>query len=147
MDTQTQPTQPTLRRNTRQRQLVLDAVRARCDHPTAEDVYRGVHAIDEHVSRGTVYRNLNLLAETGVITTVKAPGAMRFDRRCDGHSHVVCRQCGSVADTPLPYDPALDEQAGALTGFAVEAHSLVFEGLCPQCAPNQYAPRTIEAEA
>lgn len=75
MDTQTQPTQPTLRRNTRQRQLVLDAVRVRCDHPTAEDVYRDVHAIDEHVSRGTVYRNLNLLAETGVITTVKAPGA------------------------------------------------------------------------
>ena len=147
MDTQTQPTQPTLRRNTRQRQLVLDAVRARCDHPTAEDVYRDVHTIDEHVSRGTVYRNLNLLAETDVITTVKAPGAMRFDRRCDGHSHVVCRRCGSVADTPLPYDPALDEQASALTGFAVEAYSLVFEGLCPQCAPNQDAPRAIEAEA
>ena len=49
MDTQTQPTQPTLRRNTRQRQLVLDAVRVRCDHPTAEDVYRDVHAIDEIV--------------------------------------------------------------------------------------------------
>ena len=104
MDTQTKPTQPTLRRNTRQRQLVLDAVRARCDHPTAEDVYRDVHAIDEHVSRGTVYRNLNLLAETGVITTVKAPGAMRFDRRCDaaslrprarragGRPHGLCRR-------------------------------------------------------
>ena len=38
--------QPVTRRNTRQRQLVLDAVRARCDHPTAEDIYLDVHAID-----------------------------------------------------------------------------------------------------
>ena len=62
------------RRNTRQRQLVLDAVRARCDHPTAEDIYQDVRAIDGKVSRGTVYRNLNLLTETGAITTVKASG-------------------------------------------------------------------------
>lgn len=137
MDAQTQTTQQPLRRNTRQRQLVLDAVRARCDHPTAEDIYLDVQAVDGRVSRGTVYRNLNLLAETGVITTVKAPGTMRFDRRCDGHSHAVCRQCGSVADTPLPYNDSLDEQAAHSTGFTISSHSLVFEGLCPRCAQRQ----------
>ena len=45
-------------RNTRQRQLVLDAVRSRRDHPTAEQIYQSVHQVDAHVSRGTVYRNL-----------------------------------------------------------------------------------------
>lgn len=131
--------QPVTRRNTHQRQLVLDAVRARCDHPTAEDIYLDVHAIDERISRGTVYRNLNLLIETGAITTVKAPGTTRFDRRCDGHGHAVCRSCGAVADILLPYDDGLDERAGEESGFAVDAHSLVFEGLCPACQQGRAA--------
>lgn len=133
MDATVAQQQQPVRRNTRQRQLVLDAVRARCDHPTAEDIYLDVQRVDERVSRGTVYRNLNLLAETGVITTVKAPGAMRFDRRCDGHSHVVCTRCGAVADTPLPYDETLDAAASEHTGYAVSSHSMVFEGICPAC--------------
>ncbi|MDO4436974.1 MAG: transcriptional repressor [Coriobacteriaceae bacterium] len=127
------PAQP-IRRNTRQRQLVLDAVQGRCDHPTAEDIYLAVHAVDDRISRGTVYRNLNLLAETGVITTVKTPGVTRFDRRCDGHSHVVCTTCGAVADMPLPYDSVLDERAAASTDFNIASHTIVFEGTCPACA-------------
>ena len=50
-------------RNTRQRQLVLDVVRGRRDHPTAEQIYQSVREQDAHVSRGTVYRNLNLLCD------------------------------------------------------------------------------------
>lgn len=50
-------------RNTRQRQLVLDTVRSRRDHPTAEQIYQSVHQVDAHISRGTVYRNLNLLCD------------------------------------------------------------------------------------
>ena len=127
------PDQPVTRRNTRQRQLVLDAVRSRCDHPTAEEIYLQVRETDERVSRGTVYRNLNLLTEAGVITTVKTPGTTRFDWRCDGHGHAVCRCCGAVADVMLPYDDGLDERAGLETGFSVDAHNLVFEGTCPTC--------------
>lgn len=137
---------PVQRRNTRQRQLVLDCVRAHSDHPTAEDVYLEVTARDPKISRGTVYRNLNLLEETGVITTVKTPGAMRFDWRCDGHSHVVCRVCGAVADTPLPYDTSADERAAQETGFAVESHSLVFEGICPACQAKLKPEQPQESE-
>ena len=134
MDSQPRSQRPTLRRNTRQRQLVLDAVRARCDHPTAEDIFLDVRTIDERVSRGTVYRNLKLLAETGVIATVKAPGAMRFDRRCDSHGHVVCRSCGDVAAAPRADAASLDAAASLATGFAIDSHIMVFEGLCPHCA-------------
>ena len=52
-------------RNTRQRQLVLDAVRARCDHPSADQIYLDVRAVDDRISRGTVYRNLKVLVEAG----------------------------------------------------------------------------------
>ena len=129
--------QTTKHRNTRQRALVLDAVRSRCDHPTAEDVYNDVHAIDEHVSRGTVYRNLNLLDETGAIMVVRTNGAMRFDGRTEAHNHLVCRVCGSVVDAPLPYDDGMDKVVAAETGYAVEMHTTVFEGVCPACQKTE----------
>ncbi len=102
------------RRNTRQRQLVLDAVRSRNDHPTADDIYLAVRELDERISRGTVYRNLNLLEETGAICSVKAPGGSRFDWKTDGHAHVVCTECGCIADAALPYDRAALEETGAI---------------------------------
>ena len=58
-------------RNTRQRQLVLDAVRARRDHPSADQIYLDVRAVDGRISRGTVYRNLSILEESGEILHVK----------------------------------------------------------------------------
>ena len=125
------------RRNTRQRQLVLDAVRSRCDHPTADQVYQVVRAQDCHVSRATVYRNLHLLADTGDILSIKVPGGERFDLRADAHPHIICSSCGRVADVPFErggaYEDTLDERASLATSWQVSTHSLVFTGLCPHC--------------
>ena len=52
-------------RNSRQRQMVLDAVSTRCDHPTADQIYLDVRSKDDKISRGTVYRNLGVLSEDG----------------------------------------------------------------------------------
>lgn len=68
------------RRNTRQRKLVLDAVRQSYNHPTADEIYNAVREQDDKISRGTVYRNLNLLADAGEILSIKTPGGSRFDR-------------------------------------------------------------------
>lgn len=121
------------RRNTRQRQLVLDAVLSRCDHPTADDIYSDVHGRDERISRGTVYRNLNLLVEAGMITAVRVPGGSRFDKRVDCHAHLVCSECGAVMDAPVPYDASLDAGAEHETGFLHIKHATVFYGICPAC--------------
>lgn len=121
------------RRNTRQRQLVLDAVRTRCDHPTADQVFASVRAMDEHVSRATVYRNLHLLADEGKILSVKVPGGERFDLRIDDHAHMVCTNCGCVVDVMLPQQAGAEEAALAQTGYRVTARYTTFEGLCPAC--------------
>ena len=125
----------TQRRNTRQRQLVLAAVTSRCDHPTADEIYLAVRAVDERISRGTVYRNLNLLARDGEIQAIRMPGSGgdRFDRRCDSHCHLVCRGCGNVIDAPLPYAHGLDSELASRTGWEVDAHHTLFDGLCPAC--------------
>lgn len=121
------------RRNTKQRTLVLDAVRSRNDHPTAEDIYLDVRRQDDKISRATVYRNLRLLEDTHAITCVKAPGGDRFDLRLDAHAHVVCTECGAVIDATLPYDESADDAVATGTGYAVTGHSTIFTGICPNC--------------
>lgn len=123
------------RRNTRQRQLVLNAVRSRCDHPTADQIYSDIYATNPHVSRATVYRNLHLLAEEGSILAVKAPDAERFDLRTDDHAHLVCSACGAVVDIGIPYplDEGFETQVSSDTGYTVTRHYTVLEGICPNC--------------
>ena len=125
------------RRNTRQRQLVLDVVRSRRDHPDVEQIYEAARARDEHVSRATVYRNLHLLADEGAILSIKADGREHFDLRADCHPHIVCTECGSVADIYLDFDDGLDELARATSDWVVSSHAVVFEGVCPACQRAQ----------
>ncbi|MBS5451784.1 MAG: transcriptional repressor [Coriobacteriia bacterium] len=136
----------TQRRNTRQRQLVLDAVRTHNDHPTADEIYVDLRADDPRISRGTVYRNLRLLSESGEIRTFKVPGGDRFDWRVDDHAHVVCLGCGCVCDAPIDYQTELDEHVERQTGFSIDSHHTLFEGLCPNCrASHEQASECVPA--
>ena len=76
-------------RNTRQRKIVLEAVQEHHDHPSADQIYLEIRAKDPRISRGTVYRNLNILSEEGQITHVKVPGADRYDCRTDFHLSLI----------------------------------------------------------
>lgn len=124
----------TNKRNTVQRALVLDAVRSMSDHPTSAEIYERVRAEHPSISRATVYRNLAVLAEAGEIMRVKTPGgADHYDFREDSHFHGVCRKCGAVCDVDAPMD--LNEiDCEDTHGFQVEGCSIVFTGLCPECA-------------
>jgi len=121
------------RRNTQQRKMVLEAVQALHCHPTAAQVYEFVREQDPKVSLGTVYRNLNLLAEQGEILAVKTADGCHFDYRLDDHSHVVCMNCGCVEDAEVNPDASLDERIAKASGFTITSHYTVFEGLCPTC--------------
>ncbi|MBQ5951267.1 MAG: transcriptional repressor [Lachnospiraceae bacterium] len=117
--------------------MILDAVRGRCDHPTADDIYLELRARDPRISRGTVYRNLKRMAQTGEIGLVQTSPAERFDLRTDPHSHLRCCLCGRVWDAPVPYREEDDRMAEETTGFSVRGHSTVFEGVCADCRKAQ----------
>jgi len=127
------------RRNTKQRALILEIVRSRCDHPTADEIYSDVRRQDPKISRGTVYRNLNFLAEIGEVNHIRVPAADRFDLRTDLHYHIMCTECGAVTDVPIPYSEENDKKAEESTGFKVNRHRGVFEGICPECLKAQWA--------
>ena len=123
------------RRNTPQRRLVLETVHELM-HPDAEQVYERVAAKKPNISKATVYRNLNLLAEEGEIGRVRtAAGADRFDRDAYRHCHFRCRACGKVFDAPFfpqPYPSPAHEGE-----FLVESCNVEFVGLCPACDKKQ----------
>lgn len=122
------------KRNTVQKQLVLQAVQELKSHPTADEVYRQVVLSHPSISKATVYRNLNSLAEDGVVGRVAMPNAAdRFDFVPQRHYHIKCVNCGRVTDASGSYHAELDTQAQQDTDFQILRHDLVFEGLCPEC--------------
>ena len=122
-------------RDTMQRNVICQELNNLGNHPTADQVYNAVHEKYPRISRATVYRTLNRLSDEGLVTRVKvSDGADRFDHQTQQHYHVRCAQCGRVADVNMPNLSLLDTEAARLSGYVVEGHSLLFEGLCPGCA-------------
>ncbi len=119
------------KRYSRQREMIFQALCSREDHPTADMVYQWLKPTNPNLSLGTVYRNLNLLAEEGMITRMSFP-VERYDAKTYYHPHFLCRCCSSVIDLELSYDTALDAQVGTL-GHEVESHSILFTGVCANC--------------
>lgn len=124
------------KRNTVQRALVLDAVRTMQRHATADEVYAAIVAQHPNVSRGTVYRNLNLLSDTGEIRKVEVPGgADRYDHICDKHYHISCVRCGRIFDVDMAPMTDLEQRITDKRGFQFADHDIMFKGLCPACRP------------
>ena len=121
------------KRYSRQRELIYEAVMGSKEHPTAEMVYQWLKPVCPNLSLGTVYRNLNLLAEEGVLVRMSFT-VERYDGDTCPHSHFRCKSCGRVFDVEPDYDEALDRAAEQVSpGFRVEGPDLTFIGYCPEC--------------
>ena len=120
-------------RNTLQKNIILAGLKKLC-HPTAEDVYQTVARDYPTISKATVYRNLNQMAQSGTILKIKIPdGADRFDTTAFEHYHIRCSECGRVYDVDMPYLHGLEDQVRDKHGFEFRGHEIVFVGTCPDC--------------
>lgn len=125
------------KRYSRQRELIYEAVRGTDQHPTAEMVYQWLKGENPNLSLGTVYRNLNLLSEEGLLVRMPFP-VERYDACTEPHSHLRCECCGGVFDLELPYDPAMDAAAEkGEPGAEIRRHDLVFYGTCAACRAGE----------
>ncbi len=121
-------------RKTVQREAILRVLRTCNTHPTADWVYDRVREMLPHVSKGTIYRNLRLLRESGEVSEIDLCGTIsRFEGRCDPHYHFRCEQCGCVFDLSEPVHEDLDRKVEEQTGFSVRRHYMEFHGLCQDC--------------
>jgi Fur family peroxide stress response transcriptional regulator len=123
-----------MNRDTKQRKAILKVLRGTTAHPTADWVYDEVRKVIPNISKGTVYRNLKILRDTGRIAELNSSGTVsRFEARLDNHYHFRCEKCGRIYDLDVPVDTELDRKVAKKTGFKISYHQLEFRGLCPEC--------------
>lgn len=126
-----------IKRNTLQRALVLETVQRLQSHPTADEIYAEITKVHPSISRATVYRNLQQLCEQGSIQRRVIPGSPdRYDHMVGEHYHVRCTQCGKVIDLGIKPIKDLDKEIYDNQGFMITGHTIVFDGICPECQKN-----------
>lgn len=117
-----------------QRDIVLKVVMDSYDHPTAETIYNRVRDIIPNISLGTVYRNLNALADNGYIKRIGVSNNQdRFDRTIKPHHHIRCITCNSVSDIFISAADEFYDKIELETKYKIISKDLVFEGICPNC--------------
>lgn len=112
-----------------QREVIYNNVMSRKDHPTAEQIYEEVKMEIPNISLGTVYRNLNFLADEGKILKVDLEKSI-FDSTLEGHNHMLCEKCGKVVDVDVDFGTAnfFDKLGNTITKADMR-----FTGICAQC--------------
>ena len=120
----------------RKRDAILTYLRQTDAHPSAETVYAGLKEQIPDISLGTVYRNLALFKQQGLIASLgTVNGIERFDGNTKSHVHFICTVCDSVSDLHRMAVPdTLSSEAAAHTGGKVNACLLSFTGVCARCS-------------
>ncbi len=124
-------------RNTRQRRVILEELVKLRSHPTAEELHRIVRRRIPRISLATVYRNLEEMADRGIIRKIgTGTGPRRFDADTSEHFHALCHRCGRVADIETDdhcLDLARELRRLCDTDFSVREVNIELIGLCPEC--------------
>lgn len=131
-------------RMTHQREIILEELHRCTTHPTADELYERIKKKLPRISLATVYRNLEILSEAGMIKKLEISGRQkRFDWDPQDHDHVYCTQCQRVDNIPTTTTPFLSVDAGEQKGYRITGCRIEFYGLCPNCLNPQKLKKTI----
>jgi len=121
-------------RLTTQRQIILEELGKVTSHPTANEVYDMVRKRLPRIGLGTVYRNLELMAESGIILKLEVGGTQkRFDATVAPHYHIRCTACGKVDDIDIEVQESINQAAEQATNYQILGHHIEFTGICHDC--------------
>ena len=124
----------TLKRNTLQRQIIIDTIKALDIHPSAEEIYAEIQKNHPIVGKSTLYRNLRQLAEEGLIVQINMEGFAIYDKNTHLHYHFICENCGKVIDVEIDHTDSLHGTIYEKYGLRATRHEVKIFGLCPRCA-------------
>jgi Fe2+ or Zn2+ uptake regulation protein len=121
----------TILRMTHQREVILDEMGKCKGHPTADVLYERIKKKLPRISLATVYRNLEILSEAGMIRKLEISGRQkRFDRLLDQHHHIYCVQCHRVDNLKVE---TVSPDSAAEIGYRISGCRIEFFGICPEC--------------
>lgn len=123
----------------RKRDAILDYLMKSKAHPSAETIYTDLKPQIPDLAMGTVYRNLTLFKEKGMVSSVATvSGVERFDANTNPHVHFICSNCDAVIDLDdMEVPEALSQLAAKCCGGSVDGCQLSFTGLCQECINNE----------
>ncbi len=132
-------------RMTRPREAILGVMGSTQDHLSAEDIYMAVHKFYPNIGLTTVYRNLDMLVNLGIIVKFDfGEGKSKFElsEHYSGkghHHHLVCKKCYKVID----YSDFMKDEVNFLKNteiglsqkykFNITDHLIQFFGICEGC--------------
>jgi len=120
-----------MRRNTVQRQKVLEYLISVKTHPTAEMVFEAIKDDLKGLTLATVYRNLNLLAKENKILKLEVNGEMHFDADISKHQHFVCDDCDEMYDV---FEEEVSNYAlKNIKTFEPYRVQIIYRGSCNNC--------------
>ena len=129
-----------MERYSKQRELILNVLKSRNDHPTAEMLYNDILKVMPTIGIATVYRNLSALCESGQILKIetKQGESDRFDGNIKPHLHFQCLECNAIQDIFLN-DKENIELKDKLKEFAniinaeITDSKILLKGRCENC--------------
>lgn len=128
-----------MKKYSRQRELILQSLKNRMDHPTAEMLYTDLKTQIPEMGIATVYRNLTELCKTGQIVKIKPKlGPDRFDANKEEHIHFECNECRGIQDVSIHYTQSqkLDNDIKMLSekiDAEYENSDIWIYGICKNC--------------
>jgi Fe2+ or Zn2+ uptake regulation protein/predicted transcriptional regulator len=135
-----------LMRMTHQREVILDEIKKSTTHPTADELYEKIKKKLPRISLATVYRNLEIMSEAGLINKLEISGRQkRFDWNLDQHDHIYCIQCHRVDNIDLGNKKMVTLPTEESHGYQVAGCRVEFFGICPKCN-EQSLKRTISTK-
>jgi Fur family peroxide stress response transcriptional regulator len=122
-------------RMTPQRYAILHFLMQAKSHPTADDIYKALEKQYPSMSVATVYNNLKVFIESGLVKEMTfGDASSRFDADLSEHYNAICDSCGIIVDFEHPPMDDVELTAADATGFVVHGHRLEVRGVCPTCA-------------
>jgi Fe2+ or Zn2+ uptake regulation protein/peroxiredoxin len=122
-------------RYSKQRSTILEVLQGTDSHPTAEWIFENVRRTVPDISLGTVYRNLNQLADGNLIQRLYDDGFVRYDGNTARHDHFRCGQCQKIFDIDIPLG-GVEEFIARDERFRANDYSVEIIGVCTECQIN-----------
>ena len=119
----------------RKRNAILECLRSTDAHPSADMVHEMLQAEHPDISLATVYRNLALFKQQGLISSVcTVKGIERFDGNTETHVHFICENCDAVSDLHQIHLPqTLGDEVADCSGNQMHSCQMTISGLCSHC--------------
>lgn len=132
-------------RMTNQREMILQELHKSRRHLTADELYERVKKKIPRISLATVYRNLEILSEAGIIAKLEISGRQkRFDYDVQEHDHIYCIECHRVDNLEIDRESVKDVNWDSDKGYSVQGYRLEVAGICPDCQGKRRSKENVK---